>query len=79
MIAMKQMRTHAVRKLALTTLLAAGTAMIMAPTVTQAAKRFIAVGTGGPTGVYFVVGSAICKMMHKPSPSCPTMHNLEFI
>ena len=28
-------------------------------------KRFIAIGTGGPTGVYFVVGNAVCRMIHK--------------
>ncbi len=31
----------------------------------QAKKRFIAIGTGGPTGVYFVTGNAICRMVHK--------------
>ena len=30
-----------------------------------AAKRYIAIGTGGPTGVYFVTGNAICRMVHK--------------
>ena len=30
-----------------------------------AAKKFIAIGTGGPTGVYFVVGNSICRMLHK--------------
>lgn len=31
-----------------------------------ASKRvFIAIGTGGPTGVYFVAGNAICRMLHK--------------
>lgn len=28
-------------------------------------QKFIAIGTGGPTGVYFVVGQAICRMLHK--------------
>jgi hypothetical protein len=28
-------------------------------------RRFIGIGTGGPTGVYFVVGNAICRMVHK--------------
>ncbi len=28
-------------------------------------RRFIAIGTGGPTGVYFVVGNAVCRMVHK--------------
>lgn len=27
-------------------------------------KRFIAIGTGGPTGVYFQVGQAVCQMVH---------------
>jgi TRAP transporter TAXI family solute receptor len=31
----------------------------------DAARKFIAIGTGGPTGVYFVVGNSICRMMHK--------------
>lgn len=28
-------------------------------------KTFIAIGTGGPTGVYFVTGNAICRMVHR--------------
>lgn len=28
-------------------------------------KTFITIGTGGPTGVYFVSGNAICRMIHK--------------
>ena len=28
-------------------------------------RTFIAIGTGGPTGVYFVAGNAICRMLHK--------------
>jgi len=31
----------------------------------QAQQKFIGIGTGGPTGVYFVVGNAICRMVHK--------------
>ncbi|MEE9588018.1 MAG: TAXI family TRAP transporter solute-binding subunit [Hyphomicrobiaceae bacterium] len=31
----------------------------------SAEKTFITIGTGGPTGVYFVVGNAICRMVHK--------------
>ena len=26
--------------------------------------EFFTIGTGGPTGVYFQTGNAICKMMH---------------
>ncbi len=31
----------------------------------QSKRVFIAIGTGGPTGVYFVTGNAICRMLHK--------------
>ena len=36
-------------------------------TFTNIAKsaEFFTIGTGGPTGVYFQTGNAICKMMHK--------------
>ena len=35
--------------------------------ITSVAKsaEFFTIGTGGPTGVYFQTGNAICKMMHK--------------
>lgn len=33
--------------------------------LSQAANTFISIGTGGPTGVYFVVGNSICRMVHK--------------
>jgi hypothetical protein len=31
----------------------------------QSKRKFIAIGTGGPTGVYFVTGNAICRLVHK--------------
>ena len=31
----------------------------------QGTRTFIAIGTGGPTGVYFVAGNAVCRMLHK--------------
>ncbi|SVE60191.1 uncharacterized protein METZ01_LOCUS513045, partial [marine metagenome] len=34
------------------------------PTTVNAAE-FISIGTGGPTGVYFVVGNSVCRMVHK--------------
>jgi len=39
----------------------------LSPASGQAAskKRFIAIGTGGPTGVYFATGNAICRLVHK--------------
>ena len=35
------------------------------PTTTVIAADFISIGTGGPTGVYFVVGNSVCRMVHK--------------
>ena len=41
-------------------------AIVFAPTGAQTAERqYIAIGTGGPTGVYFQVGNAICRLIHK--------------
>jgi len=31
----------------------------------ESKRRFIAIGTGGPTGVYFATGNAICRLVHK--------------
>ena len=33
------------------------------------AAEFFTIGTGGPTGVYFQTGNAICKMLHKQAIS----------
>ena len=40
-------------------------------TFTTIAKsaEFFTIGTGGPTGVYFQTGNAICKMLHKSAIS----------
>ena len=46
--------------------LAAGAFMFTAAEAdAQSKRRFIAIGTGGPTGVYFATGNAICQMVHK--------------
>ena len=46
--------------------LAAGFALTAtAPANAQGKKRFITIGTGGPTGVYFATGNAICRLVHK--------------
>ena len=38
---------------------------LSAPFATIAkSAEFFTIGTGGPTGVYFQTGNAICKMMH---------------
>ena len=56
------------RKLIVATLalaFAAGAFLIPDVASAQGKKRFISIGTGGPTGVYFVTGNAICRMVHK--------------
>lgn len=42
-------------------------AALLVSTAAEAAskKRFISIGTGGPTGVYFATGNAICRIVHK--------------
>ena len=30
-----------------------------------AAKKFISIGTGGPTGVYFIAGNQICQLLNR--------------
>lgn len=60
MTAMKQ-----IKRRALTALAVLGVGMSLIPHQAQAAKRFVAIGTGGPTGVYFVAGNAICAMVQK--------------
>ncbi len=56
------------RRLTVSTLalaLAAGAFFAAGTQPAQAAKKFISIGTGGPTGVYFVVGQSVCRMIHK--------------
>ena len=38
-------------------------------TATAKSAEFFTIGTGGPTGVYFQTGNAICKMLHKSAIS----------
>ncbi|WP_290797625.1 TAXI family TRAP transporter solute-binding subunit [Halomonas sp.] len=42
-----------------------GAAMLSAPAVAQ--DRFITIGTGGQTGVYYVVGQSVCRMVNRGS------------
>ena len=56
------------KKLAVSTLalaFAAGAFMGADDASAQGKKRFISIGTGGPTGVYFVVGNAVCRQVHR--------------
>ena len=58
------------RKLSVSTLalaVAVGAFSLAGASSAEAAskKTFISIGTGGPTGVYFVVGQSICRLVHK--------------
>lgn len=45
---------------------ALASAAAFAPAASGAQEtRFLTIGTGGPTGVYFVVGNSVCRMVHK--------------
>jgi TRAP transporter TAXI family solute receptor len=46
------------------TLVTAGT-MALATTAATAEETFITIGTGGQTGVYFVVGQSICRLVNR--------------
>ncbi|WP_050524425.1 TAXI family TRAP transporter solute-binding subunit [Pseudorhodobacter wandonensis] len=37
-------------------------------TAASAEERFITIGTGGQTGVYFVVGQSICRLVNRDTP-----------
>lgn len=50
----------------------AATAAVMA-TASAAQERFITIGTGGQTGVYFVVGQSICRLVNRGTAE----HNLK--
>ena len=42
-------------------------AAVLAGHAAQAQERFITIGTGGQTGVYFVVGQSICRLVNRGS------------
>ena len=42
-----------------------GTGLGAVEEVVAQERKFISIGTGGPTGVYFVVGNSVCRMIHK--------------
>ena len=59
------MRKLTVSTLALAVAVSAFSLVGTSPAEAQSKKTFISIGTGGPTGVYFVVGQSVCRMVHK--------------
>ena len=53
--------------------LAVAAAIMLAAPAAQAEERFITIGTGGQTGVYFVVGQSICRLVNRGTAD----HNLK--
>lgn len=48
-------------------MLAAVAAVAVCATTAMAEEKFVTVGTGGQTGVYYVVGQSICKLVNRDS------------
>ena len=46
-------------------LAAAATLGLLAPVPAVAQQKFITIGTGGVTGVYYAVGGAVCRLVNK--------------
>ncbi|MDA0305173.1 MAG: TAXI family TRAP transporter solute-binding subunit [Proteobacteria bacterium] len=59
------MRKLSISTLALAVAVGAFSFAGISPAEAQSKKKFISIGTGGPTGVYFVVGQSVCRMVHK--------------
>jgi len=57
------MKRHAFSAAFAGTLLSA--AMFASPAMAQDQERFITIGTGGQTGVYYVVGQSICRLVNR--------------
>lgn len=53
------------RRLALSAGAAAMFAAFMAPLPAAAQQKFVSIGTGGVTGVYYAAGGAICRLVNK--------------
>jgi hypothetical protein len=52
-------------KMHLKVLAVAGTALLMGSATASAQQKFVTIGTGGVTGVYYAVGGAVCRLMNK--------------
>jgi len=50
-------------------LIAAAAAVALVPLPSMAQQKFITIGTGGVTGVYYAVGGAVCRLVNKDRKS----------
>lgn len=57
------MKRHAFSAVLTGTLL--GAAILASPVIAQDKEKFITIGTGGQTGVYYVVGQSICRLVNR--------------
>ncbi|TEA77117.1 TAXI family TRAP transporter solute-binding subunit [Allopusillimonas ginsengisoli] len=57
------------KRLALTASAAAMVAAVAAPLPAAAQQKFVSIGTGGVTGVYYAAGGAICRLVNKDRSS----------
>ncbi len=46
-------------------LIAVAMVAAMGTTTAQASEKFVTIGTGGQTGVYYVVGQSVCKLVNR--------------
>src|SRR3546814_5472166 len=53
------------KRLAMTASAAAMFAALAAPLPAVAQQKFVSIGTGGVTGVYYAAGGAICRLVNK--------------
>ena len=59
------MKKHSLNTLVLAAAVLVGTTFGAAGDASAQERKFISIGTGGPTGVYFVVGNSVCRMVQK--------------
>ncbi len=62
---MNSRTSHKPKALAASLASAALALALLAPTAATAQQKFITIGTGGVTGVYYAVGGAICRLVNK--------------
>lgn len=57
--------SYRLSKAAIAAVIGGAVGMAAGPAASQDEVQFLSIGTGGPTGVYFVVGNSVCQMVHR--------------